>query len=107
MNLLADFSGLVLGPWQNFYVVIGSSAGALIGLQFVVIALLSGMRSRADVETIDAFGTPTVVHFGGALTIGVIMLAPWPAEFALCLALLLCGVHGVGYSVIVLRRALR
>lgn len=26
-----------LTEWQNFYVIVGSSAGALIGLQFVVI----------------------------------------------------------------------
>ena len=27
----------VLDGWENFYVIAGSSAGALIGLQFVVI----------------------------------------------------------------------
>jgi len=27
--------------WENFYVIVGSSAGALIGLQFVVIALIA------------------------------------------------------------------
>jgi len=26
-----------LAGWENFYVMVGSSAGALIGLQFVVI----------------------------------------------------------------------
>ena len=28
-----------LGEWENFYVIVGSSAGALIGLQFVVMTL--------------------------------------------------------------------
>ena len=28
-----------LAGWENFYVIVGSSAGALIGLQFVVMAL--------------------------------------------------------------------
>ena len=28
-----------LAGWENFYVIVGSSAGALIGLQFVVITL--------------------------------------------------------------------
>jgi hypothetical protein len=27
----------VLAAWENFYVIVGSSAGALIGLQFVVM----------------------------------------------------------------------
>jgi hypothetical protein len=28
-----------LGGWENFYVIVGSAAGALIGLQFVVVTL--------------------------------------------------------------------
>jgi hypothetical protein len=30
-----------LSEWENFYVIVGSSAGALIGLQFVVITLIA------------------------------------------------------------------
>ena len=30
-----------LTEWENFYVIVGSSAGALIGLQFVVITLIA------------------------------------------------------------------
>jgi hypothetical protein len=33
-----------LGGWGNFYVIVGSSAGALIGLQFVVMTLIANMR---------------------------------------------------------------
>ena len=32
-----------LSGWENFYVIVGSSAGALIGLQFVVITLIADM----------------------------------------------------------------
>ena len=60
--------------WQNFYVIVGSSAGALIGVPFVVIALIAGSRRRADTDAIHAFGTPTVVHFTGALTVSAMML---------------------------------
>ena len=31
-----------LSRWENFYVIVGSSAGALTGLQFVVMALIAG-----------------------------------------------------------------
>jgi hypothetical protein len=34
-----------LAEWANFYVIIGSSAGALIGLQFVVITLIADAPS--------------------------------------------------------------
>jgi len=47
---------------QNFYVIVGSSAGALIGLQFVVLSLITDMPSaRADAEAGDAFATPTII----------------------------------------------
>ncbi len=32
-----------LPPLNNFYVILGSSAGALIGLQFVVVALIADL----------------------------------------------------------------
>jgi len=30
-----------LSAWEAFYIIVGSSAGALTGLQFVVIALIA------------------------------------------------------------------
>ena len=39
----------VLAGWENFYVIVGSSAGALIGLQFVVITLIADMPLRDGV----------------------------------------------------------
>jgi len=57
-----------LSGWQNFYVIVGSSAGALIGLQFVVMTLIANMPiTRNDAHAGDAFTTPTVVHFGVVL----------------------------------------
>jgi hypothetical protein len=34
--------------WESFYVIVGSSAGALIGLQFVVFAGRPGQADPAD-----------------------------------------------------------
>ena len=53
-----------LSGWENFYVIVGSSAGALIGLQFVVIALIADMPIvRGQAQAGAAFATPTIVHF--------------------------------------------
>jgi hypothetical protein len=94
-----------LTAWQNFYVMIGSSAGALIGLTFVVITLMA--RARRSSETIAAFGTPTVVHFCAALLIATILSAPWQALWNAGLLLGLSGLGGVTYAVVVVRRARR
>ena len=68
-----------LSEWQSFYVIVGSSGAALIGIQFVVITLIANMRERPTADSLSAFGTPTVVHFAGALLVSATMSAPWPA----------------------------
>src|SRR5213079_244843 len=47
--------------WESFYVIIGSSAAALTGLQFVVVVL--GAEARSIGPEVGAFGTPTVIHY--------------------------------------------
>ena len=63
--------------WESFYVIVGSSGGALIGLQFVVITLLADRHHQTTTGCLSAFATPTVVHLAGALLIAAIMSAPW------------------------------
>lgn len=64
--------------WESFYVIVGSSAGALTGLQFVVMALIADSRRNPSSDTISAFGTPTIVHFCAVLVLSAILSAPWP-----------------------------
>ena len=94
-----------LARWQSFYVIVGSSGAALIGVQFVVVALITNLRMRATAESISAFGTPTVVHFGGTVLVSAIMSAPWPSLVLPSVAL--CGVGGLGYGAIVIHRTRR
>ncbi|HEU5198674.1 MAG TPA: hypothetical protein VFU32_03500 [Ktedonobacterales bacterium] len=96
-----------LMAWENFYVIIGSGAAALTGLQFVVVTLIAGMEERRSGEAIAAFGSPTVVHFCSALLVAAILTAPWPTLSAAAVLLGLCGLGGVAYAVIVIRRARR
>lgn len=104
---MQDAAGSPLAAWDNFYVIVGSSAAALTGLQFVVAALLPGIRRRATSGEIDAFGTPTIVHFGVVLLVSAIMSAPWPSLSNVGLALGTCGCFGVGYVTVVMIRARR
>jgi hypothetical protein len=89
--------------WETFYVIVGSSAAALTGLMFVVIAQVADYRGSQ--EQIDAFARPTIVHFGTAFTISVIMSAPWPAILGARIALGVCGAAGAVYTLIVIQRA--
>ena len=99
---------LALQGWENFYIITGSTAGALIGLQFVVLALVTdaGML-RGSGETLSAFSTPNVVHFCAALLVSALFSAPWQGLGAPGVAVAVTGLCGFIYSVTVLGRALR
>ena len=96
-----------LAGWESFYVIVGSSAAALTGLQFVVIALINDLHTRASGDTLDAFGTPTVVHFCVALLPASILSAPWATLHSPAIALAVTGLAGLFYAAIVIRRARR
>lgn len=93
---------MAFSDWSNFYVIVGSSAAALTGLMFVTIALIA--EFRASEHAIQAFSTPTVVHFGAVLLQSAIMTAPWPSAAGARIALALDGVAGLVYTLVVLRR---
>lgn len=94
-----------LAGWENFYVIVGSSAGALIGLQFVVITLIAERPiAHADAQAGDAFSTPSVVHFAVVLLLSAVVSAPWNGIGAVAILWGLVGLSGIVYSVVVARR---
>ncbi len=104
---MQDAVAASLGHWESFYVIVGSSGAALTGLQFVVVALVAESQRRSTTREIDAFATPTIVHFCAALLIAAVLSAPWHALSSAALVLGVCGAAGVGYTGIVTRRARR
>ena len=96
-----------LEAWQTFYVIVGSSAAALTGLMFVVIALIADVETPGSSRSVAAFGTPTIVHFCVALVIGATLSAPWGALRSAGIAVGLWGTAGLAYSCVVVRRARR
>ena len=94
-----------LSAWENFYVIVGSSAGALIGLQFVVLTLIAAMPRRAGTAQAGAaFSTPNVVHFGSVLLLAGILSAPWEAISPAAILWGVLGLSGMMYEIVVARR---
>ena len=52
----------LFASWESFYVIVGSSAGALTGLHVVVIVLGAEMNVLGGIAAARAFATPTVVR---------------------------------------------
>lgn len=92
-----------LAEWDSFYVIVGSAAGALIGLQFVVMTLISG-RPPARAEAGAAFATPTIVHFSAVLLLSALLRAPWHATLSVAAV---CGIVGTAGTAYILLTAWR
>ncbi|HET9939772.1 MAG TPA: hypothetical protein VFR25_01590 [Candidatus Eisenbacteria bacterium] len=94
-----------LTHWESFYVIVGSSAAALTGLQFVVITLIADSTMSVSGRGLAAFGTPVVVHFGSALLISAVLSAPWTSTTPVAWTTAILGLGGLAYGAVVIRRA--
>ena len=88
-----------LHDWETFYVIVGSSAAALTGLQFVVIALVAEARTGGGEKELQAFGSPTIVHFCAVLLVAAITSTPHQSFVSLSVCLLIAGVAGFVYVI--------
>ena len=93
-----------LAQWDSFYVLVGGAAGALIGLQFVVLTLITTTLLRSGGTT---YVSPTVIHFSCVLFLAALMRVPWPSVMSLALALGAVGLAGIGYALLTARRMRR
>ena len=96
-----------LTRWIYFYAITGTAAASLTGLQFVVIALVAQMRPSNTGGGIDAFSTPTIVHFGTVMLLSAVLCAPWNGLWAVAGLIAVCGAAGIGYTGLVSWRARR
>ena len=90
-----------LAGWDNFYVIVGSSAGGLTGLTFVVIALLRDSGAGVRSTGLRAFVTPMIVHFCGVLALAAFMSMPHQNSGTLSAGLALGGLAGAAYGCLI------
>ena len=93
-----------LAAWDSFYVIVGSSAAALIGLQFVVMTLIAEEASQRSAQAGAAYSTPTVLHFSAVLFLSAAVRAPWPALAPIATLWGLVGFGGVIYALVTTAR---
>jgi len=96
-----------LAAWDGFYVIVGSSAGALIGLQFVVLTLVSQRPPVRAADAGAAFATPTIVHFGASLLVSVLLRVPFRTAVPAAVLWGLAGIGGAAYTAVVAGRMRR
>jgi hypothetical protein len=64
-----------MSPWHEFYMLVGATAGVLIGLIFVVISIGADHTMEGDEHRIRVFVTPVLTHFPALLFLALAMLA--------------------------------
>lgn len=97
----------MLKEWETFYLIVGAAAGALIGLQFVVMTLIADRPIPGISETGRAFATPTVVHFSACLLTSALVQMPWPHPGQALWAGTAVGLGGLVYMALPIQRMRR
>src|SRR3954465_15488589 len=90
---------------ESFYVIVGAAAGALIGLQFVVMTLMADRPPAPEAGA--AYATPQIVHFSAAFFRSGLVRGPWPGVAAAGVRWGLVGVCGFAYLIVVTARMRR
>ena len=96
-----------LAEWDSFYIIVGPAAGALIGLQFVIMTLMADRPTRTTAEAGRSFATPTVVHFAAVLLVAALARIPWPMPILATSATGAVGAAGLIYMGILVVRMRR
>ena len=93
--------------WDNFFYLIGSAAGALIGIMFVVITLTAGHEPRRVSRGAPVYVTPIVFHFAVVFVISATSVAPGMPPAAAAVILGICAIAGLSYTVLTTIRLCR
>lgn len=88
--------------WDNFYLMIGSAAGALIGLLFVVVTLTTNLGRDKAMRGQQLYMTPIVFHLGVILVLSAVTAIPdldAPATGTLVAIAALMGLAYAGFII--------
>jgi hypothetical protein len=75
MNPIVSFA-LAEGPWQNFYLLLGTAAATLIGLMVVAVTFGSNLVTPETAATARSFLDPPFTHFTQTLVTSALLLMP-------------------------------
>jgi|SRR5215469_13347307 len=88
----------LLHQWHDFYVLLGTASATLVGLMFVAASIGSTVFNEDHAGALQAFITPTVVHFAAALFASLVIMIPEHSWHSLGELLSVGGIAGAIYS---------
>jgi hypothetical protein len=101
----------VLDHWQEFYVLLGMAAAALVALLFVAVSVASSFigsqRAAGLTAGIRTYLSPVIFHFTAIIVICLIALVPVHTRLSLALVLGVAALIGASYAAYIMVRVLR
>jgi len=94
---------LPLAEWRDFYVMIGTAAGVIVGATFIVASLASQLEKKRELG-MRGFITPTAVHLGSVLVGSALLAVPTLTPLSLAIILGAGGFAGGSYGIVVATR---
>jgi hypothetical protein len=87
-----------LEKWHDFFMLVGTAAGTLVGLTFVAASIGAGLFMKGFKDVMKAFITPTIIHFSAVLFVCFVLMAPSLSSVALAAFSGVIALAGIGYS---------
>jgi hypothetical protein len=94
----------ILEHWNEFYLLIGTAAAALVALLFVAASIGAGLITRSPHGPTRTYMSPIAFHFTSALFVSAAALVPSHTRLTLGALVGLNAVAGAIYAAFVLRR---
>jgi hypothetical protein len=88
----------LIRPWHDFYLLVGTASATFVGLLFVAASIGAQVFKEENRAAIEAFISPTVVHFSTALFTCILATIPAHTGMEFVLLLSVLGLAGLGYS---------
>jgi hypothetical protein len=88
----------LLHEWHDFYVLLGTASATLVGLMFVAASIGATVFNEEHRGALEAFITPTVVHFAAVLFACLVIMIPEHRWESLGGLLGIGGLAGLIYS---------
>jgi hypothetical protein len=88
----------LIRPWHDFYLLVGTASATLVGLMFVAASIGAQVFKEENRAAMQAFISPTVVHFSTALFACILATIPEHTGMELIVLLSVLGLAGLGYS---------
>lgn len=88
----------LIEDWHDFDLLVGTAAATLVGLMFVAASIGASIYTEKKRPGMQAFISPTVVHFTSVLVLALLALVPTHDWLTLAGLLVLVGAAGGIYT---------